>query len=275
MTNAGCSYKARASGVLFFCNTESDVFVSFLLTARSESDIFISSSDKYISLEDGIMKNNTKRTIIFGVICVLFVAVASWYTITFNDARFIIPIDLSEYTFRTQDIPMIISGILLALYILYLFVLLARSIVASRQKESAAKVTRTVNPKLGFLGFLGFVGFLGFWTYNMDKTIFPFVFFMFFGFFGFFYEGKMSNTYIDERYKENKMKAGMTANRIALTIIFLAVLILGQGKFMGNLEYTLITLIIVIALSIALEIFLSEYLLYRYDHDDQFDESEE
>ena len=73
----------------------------------------------------------------------------------------------------------------------------------------------------------------------------------------------------------NKMKAGMTANRIALTIIFLAVLILGQGKFMGNLEYTLITLIIVIALSIALEIFLSEYLLYRYDHDDQFDESEE
>ena len=71
------------------------------------------------------------------------------------------------------------------------------------------------------------------------------------------------------------MKAGMTANRIALTIIFLAVLILGQGKFMGNLEYTLITLIIVIALSIALEIFLSEYLLYRYDHDDQFDESEE
>lgn len=221
------------------------------------------------------MKNNTKRTIIFGVICVLFVAVASWYTITFNDARFIIPIDLSEYTFRTQDIPMIISGILLALYILYLFVLLARSIVASRQKESAAKVTRTVNPKLGFLGFLGFVGFLGFWTYNMDKTIFPFVFFMFFGFFGFFYEGKMSNTYIDERYKENKMKAGMTANRIALTIIFLAVLILGQGKFMGNLEYTLITLIIVIALSIALGIFLSEYLLYRYDHDDQFDESEE
>jgi hypothetical protein len=275
VTNAGCSHKARASGVLFFCNTESDVFVSFLLTVRSESDIFISSSDKYISLEDGIMKNNTKHTIIFGVICVLFVAVASWYTITFNDARFIIPIDLSEYTFRTQDIPMIISGILLALYILYLFVLLARSIVASRQKESAAKVTRTVNPKLGFLGFLGFVGFLGFWTYNMDKTIFPFVFFMFFGFFGFFYEGKMSNTYIDERYKENKMKAGMTANRIALTIIFLAVLILGQGKFMGNLEYTLITLIIVIALSIALEIFLSEYLLYRYDHDDQFDESEE
>ena len=37
---------------------------------------------------------------------------------------------------------------------------------------------------------------------------------------------------------------------------------------MGCLEYTLIALVIVIALSIALELFLSEYLLYHYDHDD-------
>ena len=44
---------------------------------------------------------------------------------------------------------------------------------------------------------------------------------------------------------------------------------------MGCLEYTLIALVIVIALSIALELFLSEYLLYRYDHDEPFDESEE
>lgn len=80
---------------------------------------------------------------------------------------------------------------------------------------------------------------------------------------------------MDERYKENKMKAGMMANRIALAIIFFAILILGQGKFMGSLDYTLIALIIIVALSIALQIFLSEYLLYRYDHDDQLDESEE
>lgn len=101
------------------------------------------------------------------------------------------------------------------------------------------------------------------------------MFFMFFGFFGFFYEGKMSNTFMDERYKENKIKAHMTANKIALAIIFVSILFLGQGKLIGNLEYTLIALIIVVALSIALEMFLSEYLLYRYDHDEQFDESEE
>lgn len=61
----------------------------------------------------------------------------------------------------------------------------------------------------------------------------------------------------------------------SLVHYFFAILILGQGRLMGCLEYTLIALVIVIALSIALELFLSEYLLYHYDHDEPFDESEE
>ncbi|WP_270499746.1 DUF3796 domain-containing protein [Blautia intestinalis] len=220
-------------------------------------------------------KINTKLTIFAGVVCALLVVLSSWYTITFNDSRFIAPMNFSEYTFRTKDLPMIVSGLLLVLYILYLCVLLVRGIITNKRKGVTGQSTRTINPKWGFLGFLGFFGFLGFWTYSVDRTIFPFVFFMFFGFFGFFYEGKMSNTFMDERYKENKIKAHMTANKIALAIIFVSILFLGQGKLIGNLEYTLIALIIVVALSIALEMFLSEYLLYRYDHDEQFDESEE
>ena len=220
-------------------------------------------------------KINTKLTIFAGVVCALLVVLSSWYTITFNDSRFIAPMNFSEYTFRTKDLPMIVSGLLLVLYILYLCVLLVRGIITNKRKGVTGQSTRTINPKWGFLGFLGFFGFLGFWTYSVDRTIFPFVFFMFFGFFGFFYEGKMSNTFMDERYKENKIKAHMTANKIALAIIFVSILFLGQGKLIGNLEYTLIALIIVVALSIALEMFLSEYLLYRYDHEEQFDESEE
>lgn len=219
-------------------------------------------------------KKNTKRLVWLGILCILLVTVSSWYTIAFNDSRFIVPIELSEYVFRVQDLPMIVSGILLILYFLYLFIWLVGAITANKRKETTAQSTRAINPKLGFLGFWGFAGFLGFWTYSTDKTIFPFVFFMFFGFFGFFYEGKMSHTFMDERYKENKMKAHMTANKTALSIIFLATLILGQGKLMGNLEYTLIAFIIVISLSIGLEVFLSEYLLFRYDHDEPFEESE-
>ena len=159
--------------------------------------------------------------IYLGAICALLAAISSWYTIAFNDSRFIVPMDLSNYVFRAQDLPIIISGTLLALYIVYLAVLFFQSTSANKRRGSTPRSTRTVNPKLGFLGLFGFAGFLGFWTYRVDQTIFPFVFFVFFGFFGFFYEGKMSNTLIDERYKENKMRAQSTANKTALSIIFL------------------------------------------------------
>ena len=206
-------------------------------------------------------KNKTKLLVILGAICILLVAVSSWYTITFNEARFIVPMDISTYTFRLKDLPMIISGILITFYVLYLVVLLIQVIAVNKRKGNNATITRNLNPKLGFLGFLGF------WTYNIDKTIFPFVFFVFFGFFGFFYEGKLSNTFMDERYQENKMHAHSVANKTALTIIFLVTLILGQGKLMAY--------IIMVSLAIALEVFLSEFLLYHYDHDDPIDEGED
>ena len=57
------------------------------------------------------------------------------------------------------------------------------------------------------------------------------------------------------------------ANRTALSIIFLATLILGQGRFIGNLDYAFIAYVSVVSLAFALELFLSEFLLYRYDHD--------
>ena len=220
-------------------------------------------------------KRNTRITILLGVVCALFVGLSSLYTIVFNHARFIVPMDLSEYVFRIQDLPMIVSGILLACYILYLAFLFFKVVIASRKKESAAQVTRKVNPKMGFLGMFGFFGFIGFWTYHIDRTIFPFIFFMFFGFFGFFYEGKMSDTFMDERYKENKLKAHFLANKITLAIIFLSTLFLGQGKLMGNLEYTFILYIVIVSLSMALNLFLCEFLLYHYDHSGQIEESEE
>lgn len=221
------------------------------------------------------MKNRTKRAIELGVMTALLVAGSAWYTVQFNDSRFLAPMDLSEYTFRPQDLPMLASGIVLLLYLIYLAVLCFGAAQKKQNREKSAKMTRKVDPRFGFLGLLGFAGFLGFWTYGVDKTIFPFVFFVFFGFFGFFYEGRMSGTFMDERYLENKLRAQATANKTTVALVFLATLILGQGKLMGNLEYTLIAFLIVVSLSIALGMFLSEYLLYRYDSDDAFAESEE
>lgn len=205
----------------------------------------------------------------------LLLAAAIWHSITFNDARLVVPMDFSKYTYQIQDLPMILALTLVILYVLYLFALLLITVINSRNKSVTTPTTRSINPKLGLLGLLGFVGFVGFVTYRIDKSFFPFAFFTFFGFFGFYYEGKLSNVLMDEMYREHKLRADAAANKIAITIIFLALIILGQGSLMGNPEYTLIAFIIIVSLSLALEIFLSQYLLYRYEHDGQLDESED
>ena len=172
---------------------------------------------------------------------------------------------------------MLISIALVILYALYLAALLFRAIIANNQRQAAAKTTRKLNPKLGLLGFLGLFGFVGFWTYSAYHVVSPFVFFGFFGFFGFFYEGKMSNTLMDERYEENRIHAELAAHRVSLSIIFLSLLLLNlnAGALLGSLEFTLIALTILISLAVALDLFLSEYLLYRYDCADQADGGED
>ncbi|MFR6379179.1 MAG: DUF3796 domain-containing protein [Evtepia sp.] len=149
-----------------------------------------------------------------------------------------------------------------------------QSTSANKRRGSTSRSTRTVNPKLGFLGLFGFAGFLGFWTYRVDQTIFPSCFFCFSAFSDFSMRENVK--YPDRRTVQRKQNESAKHSEQNCSVhYFFAILILGQGRLMGCLEYTLIALVIVIALSIALELFLSEYLLYHYDHDEPFDESEE
>lgn len=209
-----------------------------------------------------------KRVLLLGAVLAALLLLSCWYALTYNEGRLVLPTDFSSYTFRVQDLPMVLSLALVTLYVLGLCIGLARHILRRRQAEKTARFTRTLNPKLGFLGFLGFFGFLGFWSYPAHQDITPFLFFGFFGFFGFFYEGKLSHTFMDERFRENQMRAELTALRLGYGILFLAAVVLGSGRLLGSLEYTLIALLCVLGLVLGLVLFLSQYLLYRYDHDD-------
>lgn len=221
------------------------------------------------------MKKKTKILIGCGIVCILLLFISSWYAITFNNSRLVIPMDFESYTFQVQDLPMIVSVSLTCIYVLFSFVLLFLSIRKNNKQIATTNTTRKLNPKVGLLGLLGFLGFTGIWTYSIDGSIFPFVFFLFFGFFGFYYEGKMSGTFMDERFRENAIRAKLKASDITFSIVFIVLIILCQGKFLGNYEYTLIAIIVTLSLALAMRIFLAEYLLYRYDHDDQADESED
>ena len=167
------------------------------------------------------MKRKTKFLIGCGIVCILLLLISSWYAITFNDSRLVTPMDFGNYTFQVQDLPMIFSVSLTCIYALSLFVLLFLSIRKNNKQIEKTNTTRKLNPKLGLLGFLGFLGFAGIWTYTIDGSVFPFVFFLFFGFFGFYYEGKMSGTFMDERFKENSIRANLKASNITFSILSL------------------------------------------------------
>ena len=220
-------------------------------------------------------KNQVKIWVGCGIFCIAAVLLSVWYAVTFNDSRLVTPMDFGSYSFNAKDLPMILSISLTCIYVIALFIQLFISSGKSRKSITKTNMTRRVDPRLGSLGLLGFLGLAGFWTYSAMGAVFPFVFFLFFGFFGFFYEGKMSGIFMDERFRENVARARLNTYKITFSITLIALVILCQGRLFGSLEYTLIATIIVLSLTLALGIFLPEYLLYRYDHDDQTEEGGE
>lgn len=210
-------------------------------------------------------KKNIVRRLVPPAGCAVLTGAAAWYDLAYNGGRLVYPMD--SYAFQPTDIPVLLALALDFLYVLYLLVLLVRGITAQKKQVSESGRTRRLNPKFGLLGFLGFLGLAGFWSYGACGDASPFVFFSFFGFFGFFFEGKMSNTLMDERFRENAVRAELKAYRMGFAMIFFLLILMGQaGRFQA--ERIAPVLIIGIALTVALTMFLSEYLLYRYDHDD-------
>lgn len=226
-------------------------------------------------LAEKIFSAKKKTIITIGLLCLALLLISSWYAVSFNDAGLVAPTNFPEDTFTVKDLPMTCSVILMNLYIFYLLALILWASVRNQKHVRETQTTRRISPRFGFLGFLGFLGFMGFWTYSRNKDIGPFMFFLFFGFFGFFYEGKLSNTFMDERFQENALKAQVTSLKISFSIIIAAFVILSRGALFGNLEYNLLAAMVVVFLAIALAIFLYEYLLYRYDHDEPFDKTKE
>ncbi|MBP3886200.1 MAG: DUF3796 domain-containing protein [Cellulosilyticum sp.] len=140
-----------------------------------------------------------------------------------------------------------------------------RTLLFSLGNTSTQTHTRTINPKFGLFGLLGFTGFLGFIP-HLESISYATFFFVFFGFFGFYYEGKMSNTLMDERFISNRYRADALAHKIALNLIFIATICFIE-KF-SSVESLCHFLLGLIGIALALDGFLQQYLLYRFENEE-------
>lgn len=210
------------------------------------------------------MSGQQKRKIIFmGIGCVALLIAGVVYSVLFNEGRWVRQMDMSQYVFSAKDIPMLAAGVLIAAYAVYLAAVCIKAAFAGRRAEKA--YSRTVSPLWGICGVFGFLGFGGFWTYREFGQIFPFIFFVFFGLFGLFFEGKLSHTLEDELFQENRRKAQLQAYKIGFALLFAVIWLMGMGMFSRNVEWCAIFMLISISLIYALVLFLSYYLLYRYE----------
>lgn len=204
----------------------------------------------------------SKKEAVLAALIVLEFA-ATLFDALCNDSRIIQPIETATYRFRPTDLPLLLATAALALYVVWLAALGLAGIY--RKRGVRAAVTRRVDPRFGFFGLFGFLGLLGIPSYLIQQQVWPFFFFAFFGFFGFYYEGKLSNTLMDERYREEKTRADLIAYKTGFTLCWLAVWCIAMLG--GRLPATLVAavLVTVVSLSFAVVAFLSSYLLYKYD----------
>ncbi len=211
-------------------------------------------------------KKQIKRIVGMGIGCVILLAAGIVYSLLYNEGRWVKEMDMSEYVFSVKDIPMLGAGSLIGAYAIYIAVLFLKAAWNMKHRES--NYTRKIPPFLGVFGALGFLGFIGFWTYQEHGIIFPFIFFIFFGLFGLFFEGKLSHTLEDELFQENKRRAELKAYKTGFVLLFVVIWLVGGGMFSRNVEWCAIFMLISISLIYALVLFLSNYLLYRYEKEE-------
>ena len=197
-------------------------------------------------------------------VLILLEILAVVYDALANQSRIIRPMDFSTYSFRLSDLPLMAMT---AIFVAYVFYTVIRTIIYQIRNggRNDARMTRKLNPHFGWFGFAGLLGFMGIPAYMLQQQVWPFFFFVFFGFFGFFYEGKLSSTLMDERFKEEQSRASLKAYKTGFGLLWLVTWLTGIAGSHLSAESVAVIFSVASSLIIALVLFLSNYLLYKYD----------
>lgn len=123
--------------------------------------------------------------------------------------------------------------------------------------------TRKTPPSLGLLGLLGFLGPI---LYIQTSDVTSLIFLAFFGFTGFYFEGKLSGTLKDERFKFNEYQATAVAGKVnSLGMVFILIITVNY-IFPKGVELAFTFLITCLSLLWGFHLFLQGFLLYYYEN---------
>ena len=64
--------------------------------------------------------------VIIGIVLLILIILGVIYSIIFNESRWVTEMRLNEYIFSIKDIPMLIIGLLIAIYAIYIAVVCIR-----------------------------------------------------------------------------------------------------------------------------------------------------
>ncbi len=211
------------------------------------------------------MRKKGVRLLIFGFVSMLIFVITAYFSVNTNNGRLLYPATWTSYYFKMADLPMIVGWSVLSVFFIDLAATLTvHHMATKRDFEKHGKVRRP-NPGLGYLGFLGFTGFIGIFTELLYHNAAPFTLFIFFGFFGYFYEEKVSKVLSDERQRVNRREAQAKANGLGFKLQIVVLLVAMAAGMTGHAAVTAAVLTAGISLVCALTIYLTEYLVYRYD----------
>lgn len=71
-------------------------------------------------------RKQLKRTLLMGAGCAVFLLAGIVYSLLYNDGRWVREMDLEEHVFSAKNIPMLAAGWLVALYAVYIAVVIYR-----------------------------------------------------------------------------------------------------------------------------------------------------
>ena len=215
-------------------------------------------------------RKQLKRTLLMGAGCAVFLLAGIVYSLLYNDGRWVREMDLEEHVFSAKNIPMLAAGMLVALYAVYIAVVIYRKALKGlfTQKSLHQNYTRRVPPFLGVFGIFGLLGLSGFWTCHAHGIVSPFLLFALFGLFGLFFEGKLSHSLEDELFQQNKARADLKVYKTGFLLLG-AVILLSRWRVLAlHAEWCAIFLLIPVSLIVAFVLFQKRYLLCCYEKEE-------